>query len=350
MSGKVTYMLKVVLVDDEILVLKLLEKFISTNNNIQVIGSFTKVSVALKEIPKLKPDVAFLDIEMPGLNGIELATKLIKEDEEMDMVFVTAYEQYAINAFQLNAINYILKPIDQDSVDETIKRLIKKRGKREEQSNKDVKIELFGDICIIEENENRKVKWMTNKVEELFALLIINRKSGVSKWKIIDLLWGEINSKKAEQNLYTTIFRLKKSLKEIGIHVSIKNNTGIYNIYLKDIYCDLIDFDRFKEKKLPLNQDTILEFERVTSLYQGDLFGEKAYLWAMNEVIYYYDAYIENVIALANYYAKNKNIRKLHKLYKNIGHILQDEDLYLIKNLIENCDKTAADKGIEYEK
>ncbi|MCG8484004.1 MAG: response regulator, partial [Clostridia bacterium] len=228
-------MLKVVLVDDEILVLKLLEKFISTNTNIQVIGSYTKVSVALKEIPKLKPDVAFLDIEMPGLNGIELATKLIKEDEEMDMVFVTAYEQYAINAFQLNAINYILKPIDQDSVDETIKRLLKKRGKREEQSNKDVKIELFGDICIIEENENRKVKWMTNKVEELFALLIINRKSGVSKWKIIDLLWGEINSKKAEQSLYTTIFRLKKALKEIGIHVSIKNNTGIYNIYLKDI-------------------------------------------------------------------------------------------------------------------
>ena len=72
-----TYMLKVVLVDDEILVLKLLEKFISTNKNIQVIGSFTKVSVALKEIPKLKPDVAFLDIEMPGLNGIELESKMM---------------------------------------------------------------------------------------------------------------------------------------------------------------------------------------------------------------------------------------------------------------------------------
>ena len=123
-------MIKAVLVDDEILVLNLLKKIISETNDIKIVGEFTDPEQALMEIPKLGPDVLFLDVNMPEMNGIELGTRLIESDatEDMAIVFVTAYERCAIYASKkVNAMHYILKPVDPDSVEEVVKKLNQKR-------------------------------------------------------------------------------------------------------------------------------------------------------------------------------------------------------------------------------
>lgn len=82
---------------------------------------FTDVYKALQDIPKFKPDVIFLDIEMPGLNGFQFLEKL--DNPKIKIVFTTAYDRFAINAFEVNAVDYLLKPIEDDALERAISRL-----------------------------------------------------------------------------------------------------------------------------------------------------------------------------------------------------------------------------------
>src|SRR5689334_6040291 len=103
-------MLRVILVDDEEPVLNLMERLLASNGNIEIAGKFTRPEDAISRIGTEQVDVVFLDIQMPGMNGLEAAEYLMEAAPEMDIVFVTAYNEYAIEAFELSAVDYLLKP------------------------------------------------------------------------------------------------------------------------------------------------------------------------------------------------------------------------------------------------
>ena len=319
-------MINAVLVDDEILVLNLLGRIISETTDIQVIGTFTDPEQALVEIPKLKPNVVFLDVDMPELNGIELGTRLIEsnENEDMAIVFVTAYEQYAVHAFKLNAIHYILKPADPQSVEEVVKRIYQRRELKPLKLNDSGKINFFGPMHLLANGNN--IDFLTAKVEELLALLIIHKDIGISKWRLIDELWEESSIEKSKQNLYTNIFRLKKILRNAGIKVDIKNKNSMYQIDLKDVNCDLIEFDCFMKKELKVDDHSIDEFKRIISLYKGELFEGKDYLWAISYREQYYLKFIKIVKVVINYLYEKKRFDQLEKWFHTVKHNLRDEE------------------------
>ncbi|WP_240377931.1 response regulator [Bacillus piscicola] len=324
-------MIKAVLVDDEILVLNLLYKVIGEREDIEIIETFTDPEEALVEIPKLQPDVLFLDVDMPVLNGIELGTKLLEArgNETMAIVFVTAYEQYAIHAFKLNAIHYILKPVDPQSVEEIMSRLHQKKGRQEKASSDGGEIHLFGPMHL--KVNAGKIDFLTAKMEELLALLIIHREKGISKWRIIDELWEKSSPEKSQQNLYTMMFRLKKKLKSAGIQATIMYKNSIYTMDLKDVYCDLLEFDQFIEQELPVNEQHIAEYEKVISLYTGDLLEEKDYAWCVHDRERYYHRFVDVVMTVADHYKKKNQQELLEKLYRHTEPILIDEDYSLLK-------------------
>ncbi|QUI23357.1 response regulator transcription factor [Vallitalea pronyensis] len=121
-------MLNVILVDDEKPALQELSFLLGQHKHINIIGMYMDASEALEAIIHDKPDVVFLDIEMPVLNGYAIALDLHKRHMNTDVIFVTAYDDYAIKAFELNVVDYILKPYDEQRIDETIKRLLDKRS------------------------------------------------------------------------------------------------------------------------------------------------------------------------------------------------------------------------------
>lgn len=326
-------MIDAVIVDDEILVLDLLERLLLQSGDVRIIGKFTDSSEALEEIQRLKPDVIFLDVEMPEINGIELGTRLVEFDNDMDIVFVTAYEQYAIHAFKINAVNYILKPVDIEGIEETIRRLSRIKKREDRPQNKNIHIKLLGDFNIFRK-DNSKVKWTTSKVEELFALLIVNGEKGITKWKIIDILWGESQLEKSQQNLYTTIFRLKKTLSDAGIKVSIHNNLGTYCMSLENVFCDFYEFEDFIKKKQQINGAILAEVERVISLYQGDLFGDKYYSWNIDEREFCYQHYVDIVKRLLTFYKENHLTDKLKKQYTKMKYHLSEDDITDIKKML----------------
>lgn len=247
------------IVDDEILVANFLKMQLESTGLVNVVDQFHKPSTALSEIPNLKPDLVFLDIEMPGMNGIELSTKLLNNCMGIEIIFVTAYNQYAIDAFKLNAIHYLLKPADQEDIRVALVRVMEKRKYQSSAVlNDGLRIELLGHIKVFQKSQEVRLKWPTVKVEELFALMLMNRKHGIEKWQLAEKLWPNIELKKAEQNLYTTIYRLKKILLESGLDMRIENAKGKYFFDLPNCTIDMEEPRQFNK--------TIL-------------FGDKQYSW-----------------------------------------------------------------------
>lgn len=120
-------LLKAIIVDDEILSIHLLESMLKASDSIEVIGTFRNPKDALTNIDILKPDILFLDIEMAEMTYFQLASKIENASHQIDIIFVTAYEQYALEAFNVQATDYILKPIDHDRLLKTIERLSERR-------------------------------------------------------------------------------------------------------------------------------------------------------------------------------------------------------------------------------
>lgn len=112
--------MKAIVIDDERLAREELKKLLKEYHEIEVIDEAKNGAEALDKIKQLKPDLIFLDIQMPGMTGFELLKKL---DEIPKVVFVTAYDEYALKAFEVDALDYILKPVEPARLDETIRKL-----------------------------------------------------------------------------------------------------------------------------------------------------------------------------------------------------------------------------------
>ncbi|EKN3363020.1 two-component system response regulator BtsR [Yersinia ruckeri] len=115
-------MLRAIIVDDEQPAREDLRERLSEEQDIEVIAECSNAIEAIPAIQRLQPDVIFLDIQMPRINGLELASMLNPENMP-HIVFVTAYDEYAIRAFEEHAFDYLLKPLDQQRLAKTLTRL-----------------------------------------------------------------------------------------------------------------------------------------------------------------------------------------------------------------------------------
>jgi two-component system LytT family response regulator len=103
--------MRVLIIDDERLARVELKSMLAEFHTITVIDEAKNPVEGIEKIKELKPDLIFLDIQMPGMNGFEMLQKL---DEIPKVIFVTAYDEFALKAFEVNALDYILKPVDPD--------------------------------------------------------------------------------------------------------------------------------------------------------------------------------------------------------------------------------------------
>ena len=124
--------LRCVIVEDEIPAAEELSYIISQHEGISVEGIAYDGKTGMELIKSKKPDAVFLDINMPAKNGMEVAKNIKKFDDNIDIIFVTAYEEHAVKAFELNALDYVLKPFDESRIAVTIDRLMQKNNKNVE--------------------------------------------------------------------------------------------------------------------------------------------------------------------------------------------------------------------------
>jgi two-component system, LytTR family, response regulator len=143
--------MRALIVDDERLARKELMSLLADYKEIEIVGEATNVDDAFEKIAQLQPDLLFLDIQMPGKTGFDLLEML---ETVPDVIFTTAYDEYALKAFEVNALDYLLKPIQVERLNESIKKLIKSKTKGEKDETAPVQKKLgINDQVFVKDGE-----------------------------------------------------------------------------------------------------------------------------------------------------------------------------------------------------
>lgn len=213
-------MWKVILVEDEKPILGLHARLLETYGPFQIVGRFESPFDALQEIPKLDLDALVLDIEMPRMTGLQLAQSLVENGIDVPVIFTTAHQQYAVQAFRVQALDYILKPMTPNTVKQLDERLQKYYGNKPKPANKqELCVQLYGEAFV--KKGEQLAKWPTRVTEELFYYFLLHENKLCLKWRIIDDIWTHVEEKRALSNLYNTIYRMRQLFMELDVPIVI---------------------------------------------------------------------------------------------------------------------------------
>lgn len=227
--------MNILLVDDENLQLLRLEESLKSVIKDATILSFTNPVLALEESKKQHIDIAFLDIEMPIINGIALAKSLKQINPLINIIFVTAYDNYALEAMEMHASGYVSKPVNEEKIEKEIDGL---RYPIELKKKNRLQIKCFGNFDIF--YLNKPVKFSYQKSKEVFAYLVDREGSSININELNAVLWEE-DHKSYLRNLIADI---QKTLKAIGCEdVFIKRHNG-YSIDVNKVDCDAYEYKR----------------------------------------------------------------------------------------------------------
>jgi two-component system LytT family response regulator len=167
-----------IIADDELLARDLIRNYLSAFPRIKIIAECNNGLMTLNEINRLEPDLVFLDIQMPELDGMSVLNELKK----MPMIiFTTAFNQYAIKAFELNAIDYLLKPFDRDRFGKAIKKVLEYRSIPSVMDHKLGSLQQTMNSLLTPENK-------------LISRILIKGKTGYSFLNVEDIIWFEAYS------------------------------------------------------------------------------------------------------------------------------------------------------------
>jgi two-component system LytT family response regulator len=306
-------MIKAVLVDDERPALRGLEHLLKSYPEIAIVGMYTNPAKAIDEIGQLEPEAVFLDINMPQLKGIDAASRILDLSPDTDIVFVTAYDQYAIEAFELNALDYLLKPVTPDRLKKTVERLTMKKPAARETGKRKLKIRCFGRFKVAWEDQE-PIRWRAEKTRELFAFLLYNQGRDISKEELLDKLWSEYDPEKAIRQLYNGIYHIRKALGEYGIERALISIDSSYNMKLGPVNYDV---RRFYELGKNIPAESLETLEEMEALYMGDYLESEDYLWADFERERLEKLYLQCLIKLSAQYIGKKRFDKAeNKLIK----------------------------------
>jgi two-component system LytT family response regulator/two-component system response regulator LytT len=166
--------LRTVLVDDEQLARDELSYLLGQIEGIEVVGQASDGVEALATIKRLEPDVVFLDIQMPGLTGFEVARRMIDHQLSSHIIFVTAFDQHAIEAFEVNAVDYLLKPVDPTRLETALqrarKRITTERQAADSDGSQPMAADLERIVQLVTERQSRRER-LAIKVGDRFLLV-----------------------------------------------------------------------------------------------------------------------------------------------------------------------------------
>ena len=220
----------IIYVDDEPMQLKNFQLTAEHLERIDSLRLFDNGTEALEWVKSHVVDTAFLDIEMPGMNGIELAKKLKEISQNIRIIFVTAYAQYALQAFGVNAIGYLLKPYGREDVEKELTKAFYVRDIPEAK----IQIQTMPRLSILV--DGKPLMLGQTKQAELLALFIDRGEAGVTKLDAMQILWpGNIS----ESVYWTTMSRLKTTLDHAGISDLIISKGQAKCINTEMVDCDL---------------------------------------------------------------------------------------------------------------
>ncbi|WP_059049236.1 response regulator [Paenibacillus senegalimassiliensis] len=272
--------MNIIIVDDEKLAIDVLSMLLKrqVQFDIHIKGAFTNATDALLFLAKEPIDIMFLDIEMVDMHGLQVAKQLLKRQPSLQIIFVTAHAQFAVDAFEIEATDYLLKPVPEKRL---IKALTKSQKKLDDAAmHQKIKApymyaHTLGSFYLLDTSQ-QVIKWRTKKVRELFIYLWIHQQKPVLNAVLIEELWPELELKKAVQNLHTSIYQLRKLLKENGCPDGLQLMNTHYQLKLEirsdyEVLNQLLRQDKHTDESI----------QQLLDCYEDDFLADAEYPWAI---------------------------------------------------------------------
>lgn len=321
--------LKVILIDDEPLALEILERQLKKFDGIEVIEKFTYFDITVHENLLKSVDLVFLDIEMPELNGFELAEKIMEVCSDISIVFVTAYNEYAVKAFELNVMDYILKPVQKERLKNTLQRVQSDKNSKEEPIIKDetnLIIRVGNELSFEINGRLKNINWRTTKAKEIFFYLLHHEGTAIRKDFLAEYFWPDLEIEKAFSQMYTAIYHIRKALRSINEHITIKSRQEGYVLFLENAEVDLLNWESQLSQFHSFNRKKIHAYENTLEKYPGSYLGGENYIWAESERYRLEELWLASAYQIATHYMEDAVFDKAQKWYNNICNVREDEE------------------------
>lgn len=228
--------MNVICVDDERLLAEHVAKLCRELPDVEEAYPFSQPARALEWLENHPVDLALLDIDMPGMDGMELAARIKEEHPKTAIIFLTGYSRYAVDAFRLRVSGYLLKPVDPGQLAEEVEYAF--AGQKQ---HAHIEARTFGNFELLV--DGRPVPFKQAKCKELLAYLVDRRGSGVSRAEAFAILWEDRPYDRPMQKQFDVIIRsLRDSLRDAGVEFIFEMKSGMLRIVPEKISCDLFRF------------------------------------------------------------------------------------------------------------
>ena len=223
---------------------------------------FRFASEAVEHMKKTSCDVAFLDIEMKGTDGVTVAKMLKEINPDINIIFATGFGSYRDAAFDLHASGYLIKPITPEGVKRELENL-----RRPVSTKKKLKAIAFGNFQILYGNEHVKFKYQ--KTKEMLAYLIDRKGSMCSVSELMSVLFEDDTHQKYYNQLRLDLIN---TLKSLGCESVIMQSRGMLGISVNELECDYYDYLNGKEE--------------LSELYQGEYMAQYSFAEFTNAILF----------------------------------------------------------------
>lgn len=298
--------MRAVLVDDEKPALLHLERLILADGRIDVIGKYTSAKACIERLDIDRPDILFLDISMPGMNGLEVVERIRQASGDLPFVYVTAHSNYAIEAFGLNALDYLLKPVTSRRLAQTLDRIHHywNRAMIHTKAPDKLRILCFDQLeFVMRINRRKPLRWRTLKAKELFAYFLHHSGQWIAKERLLETLWPDLEYDKAVTHLHTSVYQVRNVLKKWGSQASVGYAHDSYCLEQVDWTTDVEEFEQLMGTIVDLQEltrESREAYDRKLALYRGDYLDHHDFPWAIARRSKLQKQYTSAMLGMAN--------------------------------------------------
>ena len=230
----------VVCVDDEPNALEAIERELRKIAEVADIKTFLSPAQALEYITRQETDVAILDIDMPTMGGLSLAKKIREQSPRTNIIFLTGYSHYAVDAFRLHVSGYLLKPALQEDIEKEFSYL-KKTAAVPAHTHRRVRVQCIGNFEVFV--DGAPLKFERSKTKELFAYLVDRKGAASNTGELCAVLWEDKpDSVSLRNQLRTLLSDLSRSLKSVQAEDILIKNRNHFAVATDKMDCDFYSF------------------------------------------------------------------------------------------------------------
>lgn len=302
--------------------------------NVEIIGGFQSVKDALLFTQDTVVDIAFVDIMIADESGLELARQLRAGQKNMEIVFVTSHREYAVDAFDTYPLDYMVKPVSQKRLLQTIERAREKNRKSPEKTNANrLVVKALGGLEVSSVQAG-KVKFISKKSQELFAFLLLQRGRAVSKDRVVDEVFLGMPLENAVVYLNTAVYQLRKALQSHGLKSIVRTFDEQYRLEMTHTDVDFISFEAYVSRVKEWNEFTVKEALEWEKRFAGDLYENKFYTWSVPEQEGLAIRYHDFAIRLVHWLLENNQVTQSILIARKIvsrNELDEEANVFLMK-------------------